>query len=205
MINLINANCMEYMKDLEDNAFELAIVDPPYSHNSGNSFTSRLKKYGDLSFNDDKPSPLYFKEIQRVSCNQIIWGGNYFLEWLGNTKCMIFWWKHQPVKTYASGEIAWTSFQDKHSEIFDYKYFGAINREEDRCHPNQKPVALYKWLLKNYAKEGDRILDTHLGSGSSAIACHEMNFDMVGIELDTDYYNAALKRYNKHAQQLRLF
>ena len=205
MIELLNCDCMEYMAGLEDNAFDLAIVDPPYAHNSGNAFTSRLKKYGDLSFNDNRPTPEYFIELMRVSQNQIIWGGNYFISDLYDTKCLIFWYKHQPVKTYASGEIAWTSFQDRHTEIFDYKYFGAINADTSRQHPNQKPIKLYEWLLTNYSEPGQRILDTHLGSGSSAIAAHYFGVDFVGCELDEDYYNAACKRFDAETSQIDMF
>jgi site-specific DNA-methyltransferase (adenine-specific) len=203
--SLLHIDCMEYMATLPDKAFDLAIVDPPYAWNSGNAFTSRLKKYGDLSFNDHRPSSQYFSELKRVSSHQIIWGGNYFISDLHDTKCMIFWHKHQPVETYADGEMAWTSFADKHCAIYDYKYFGAINREIDRFHPNQKPVALYEWLLTNYAKPGQRILDTHLGSGSSAIASNNLGFEMVGCELDEDYYEAACARVEQATKQERLF
>ena len=194
---------MELMKRYPDNYFDLAIVDPPYAHNSGNAFTSRLKRYGQTDYNDSKPEFSYFEELLRVSKNQIIWGGNYFLDYLHSTKCMIFWYKHQPVKTYADGELAWTSFQDRHSQMLDYKYFGAINREKERCHPNQKPVYLYKSLLEDYAKPGFKILDTHLGSGSIAIACHDYGFELTACELDPDYYEASVNRIkNNTSQQL---
>ena len=196
---------MEYMATHPDNAFDLAIVDPPYAWNSGNAFTSRLKKYGQLDYNDNRPSPEYFKELLRISKNQIIWGGNYFLSDLHDTKCMIFWHKHQPVETYADGEMAWTSFRDKHCSIFDYKYFGAINREHDRFHPNQKPIVLYTWLLENYAETGQRILDTHLGSGSSAIAAHYYGVDFVGCEIDKDYFKAAEERFERETRQVAMF
>jgi len=200
-----NLDCMEYMKELPDNFFELAIVDPPYSWNSGNAFTSRLKRYGSVKYNDERPTPEYFAELKRVATNQIIWGGNYFLTDLHDTKCLIIWYKHQPVKTYADAEVAWTSFHDKHTAVFDYKYFGNINREAHRAHPNQKPVALYKWLLQNYAKEGDKILDTHLGSGSSRIAAYDLGFDFVGMELDKDYFEAQEKRFAEHIAQPSMF
>jgi len=201
VIELLNMDCMEYMRGLKDKAFDLAIVDPPYSFNSGNDFTSRLKRYGDLSFNDNRPPPEYFRELMRVSVNQIIWGGNYFLSDLADTKCLLIWDKHQPVKTYARCEIAWTSFVDKHSDIIDLPYYGAIGRDVNRQHPNQKPISLYQRLLKNYAKPGDRILDTHLGSGSSAIAAHYAGFEFVGMELDQDYYEAACKRFDQETKQ----
>ena len=199
-----NMDCMDGMAQFPDKFFELAIVDPPYSHNSGHAFTSRLKKYGQLDFNDKKPTAEYFAELQRVSVNQIIWGGNYFLDWLGNTKCMIAWWKHQPVVTYAQIELAWTSFQDKHANIFDYPYFGAVNADENRCHPNQKPLTLYRWLLQHYAKPGDKILDTHVGSASSLIACHQLGFEYWGFELDADYYKAARERLERAKAQVGL-
>jgi site-specific DNA-methyltransferase (adenine-specific) len=202
---LLHIDCMTFMATLPDKAFDLAIVDPPYAWNSGNAFTSRLKKYGDLSFNEHRPTSEYFSQLKRVSSNQVVWGGNYFISDLHDTKCMIFWHKHQPVETYADGEIAWTSFVDKHCAIYDYKYFGAINREIDRFHPTQKPVKLYEWLLTNYAKPGQRILDTHLGSGSSAIACNNLRFELVGCELDEDYYRAAVSRVEQASKQIRMF
>ena len=203
-IELLNWDCLEYMATLEDNAFELAIVDPPYSWNSGNAFASRLKRYGDLSFNDTRPSPEYFAELKRVSVNQIVWGGNYFLADLGDTKCMIVWDKHQPVVTYARIEIAWTSFGDRHAQYIDLPYFGFHGRDASRDHPNQKPIKLYEMLLKAHAKPGDRILDTHLGSGSSAIAAHYAGYDFVGCELDEDYYKAACKRFDAETKQQAL-
>ena len=204
MINLYNGDNMEFMKGKPDKYYDLAIVDPPYNWNSGNAFTSRLKKYGDLSYNNNAPTSEYFKELLRVSKNQIIWGGNYFIEHLKNTKCMIIWFKHQPVVTYANCEIAWTSFEKEHSRVFDYPYFGAINSEKDRCHPNQKPVALYEWLLDKYAKKGDKIFDSHGGSMSSAIACYNLGYDLDICELDPEYFKQAKERFNKHTDQIRL-
>ena len=200
-----NTDCLEAMRQMGDKAFDLAIVDPPYAHNSGNAFTSRLKRYGSLEFNDNRPSTEYFNELRRVSENQIIWGGNYFLSDLSDTKCLVVWYKHQPVVTYADAEIAWTSFQTKHTQVFDYPFFGATNRESHRSHPNQKPIALYRWLLQNYAKEGNTILDTHLGSGSSRIAAYDLGFDFTGYELDKDYFEAQEKRFAEHLAQPKLF
>jgi site-specific DNA-methyltransferase (adenine-specific) len=203
-VELLNVDCMEYMAGLEDKVFDLAIVDPPYSWNSGNAFTSRLKRYGDLSFNDVRPPPEYFSELMRVSTHQIIWGGNYFLSDLTDTKCMIVWDKHQPVPTYARLELAWTSFPDRHVEYLDLPYFGATGRDISRDHPNQKPIKLYQNLLDLYAKEGQRILDTHLGSGSSAIAAHYGGFEFVGCEIDKHYYDAAVKRFDAETAQQAL-
>jgi len=204
VIELLNIDCMEYMKDLPDKAFDLAIVDPPYSWNNGNAFTSRVKRYGDLSFNDTRPTPEYFEQLMRVSKNQIVWGGNYFVSDLHDTKCFLIWDKHQPVQTYARCEIAWTSFTNRHVTYINLPYFGATGRDIDRVHPNQKPIALYDRVLSGFAKEGDRILDTHLGSGSSAIAAHYGGFDFVGCELDKDYFEAAKARFDAETSQQAL-
>jgi site-specific DNA-methyltransferase (adenine-specific) len=198
---LLNMDCMEYMKGLEDNAFELAIVDPPYGMKKG--ATSRIKKHGQLdTVNDSGVHDDYFQELRRVSKNQIVWGGNYFE--LPKTRGFIFWYKRQPVDTYADGEYAWTSF-DRNAKCFDFPFFGCHGSDKNKIHPTQKPVKLYQWLLKNYAKEGDKILDTHLGSGSSAIAAHYGGFDFVGTELDKDYYKAACDRFDIETAQKTLF
>lgn len=204
MIQLLNVDCMEFMASQPDKSFDLAIVDPPYCWNSGNAFTSRLKRYGSLAFNDTRPSPEYFKELARVSTHQIIWGGNYFLADLHDTKCLIVWDKHQPVETYARCEVAWTSFADKHCELIDLPYFGATGRDLDRCHPNQKPIALYERLLSKHAKPEHKILDTHLGSASSAIAAHYFGCDFVGCEIDPDYFKAAQERFDRETRQQAL-
>jgi len=205
---------MDYMATLPDKAFELAIVDPPYGINAGKRrgdtgknkhIRQREYKYGD--WDSSSPDDNYFKELKRVSEHQIIWGGNYFN--LGPSKCYIVWNKKNGENLYADCELAWASF-DSAVRMFEYRWFGFLQEKsgdlkETRIHPTQKPVALYKWLLHNYAQKGDRILDTHLGSASSAIASHEMGFDFVGIELDPDYYAAATKRYNNAIKQQRLF
>ncbi|HSH72362.1 MAG TPA: DNA methyltransferase [Methylophilaceae bacterium] len=202
---MLNVDCMDYMASLPDLAFDLAIVDPPYSWNSGNSFTSRLKKYGDIAFNDLRPSPAYFEQLMRVSKHQIVWGGNYFLDDLRDTKCMLVWDKHQPVKTYARIELAWTSFRDRHSDLIDLPYFGATGRDIERCHPNQKPVKLYEELLSRYATAGQKILDTHLGSGSHAIACNNLGFEFAGCEIDPVYFLSACARIKASHAQDRMF
>jgi len=188
---------MEYMATLPDKAFELAICDPPYG--IGDKFKGG--KTGKMQFNeivhkqwDISPTSSYFNELFRVSKNQIIWGMNYFV--LPATRGVICWDKVQPWENFSQIELAWTSF-DYPAKLFRYD-----NRTGGKIHPTQKPVALYQWLLKNYAKQGDRILDTHLGSGSSAIAADIMGFDFTGIEIDKDYYEAALDRFNRHKQQL---
>jgi len=204
MINLIHGDCMELMADTPDKYYDLAIVDPPYGILSKSG--DRLDKYGTKhkKWDDSIPTDDYFKELFRVSKNQIIWGGNYFpYLWINGCKGFVFWYKHQPIKNWAAGELAWTSF-NKPARCFDYMSYGNVNQDFDRFHPTQKPVALYKWLLHNYAKDGDKILDTHLGSGSIAIACHDYGYDLTATEIDEDYYNAAVKRYNKHISQLTL-
>jgi len=213
MVELLNIDCMEYMATLKDKAFDLAIVDPPYGigadkKNSGLELKSRKsaslsKDYGKQRWDNDIPTDKYFIELKRVSVNQIVWGNNFF----GLRGGAIYWHKEVTMPTYSDGEIAYCSLINS-VRFFRYAWHGMIQEnmknKEFRIHPTQKPVALYQWLLKNYAKQGDKILDTHLGSGSSAIACDIMGFDFVGIEIDADYYKAALDRFNRHKQQLTL-
>lgn len=171
-ITLYNADCMEVMKTFADKEFDLAIVDPPYGTEKGFQATSRIAKYGQMeSVNDWKPSPEYFKELFRVSKNQIVWGYNHLSDMLPTCKEFLFWFKHQPVVTYSDGELAWTSFT-KTAKCIDLPYFGSLNADAIRIHPTQKPVKLYAWILNNYAKPGMKILDTFGGSMSSMIACH---------------------------------
>jgi site-specific DNA-methyltransferase (adenine-specific) len=197
---------MEYLATCEDNAFELAIVDPPYgidiNMNMGRK-KGQLKKHDVKGWDKTIPSEEYFKTLFRVSANQIVWGGNYFP--LPLTKSWIFWDKDVPDGvSFADGELAWTSY-DKTLVKAKVTYTGFRGMEKGgKIHPTQKPVKLYEWLLMNYAKDGDRILDTHLGSGSIAIACHNLGFDLVACELDTDYFNAAQKRLKQHQSQLRI-
>jgi len=199
-MNITNEDNMELMSRYEDNHFDLAIVDPPYGIDINKS--GRLGHYGGKykKWDNETPNKEYFKELFRVSKNQIIWGGNYFD--LPPTRCFLIWDKQQPEGvSFASCEYSWTSF-DKSAKTF---YMRPQNADNIRIHPTQKPVKLYEWLLMNYAKEGDKILDTHLGSGSIAIACHNLGFDLTACELDTEYYNAAMKRINEHKQQIRMF
>lgn len=201
-IKLYNGDCMEVMKTFKDKQFDLAIVDPPYGLgdavvNSG----GRFKRYTNENGNWDEsvPTKEYFNELFRVTKNQIIWGGNYFE--LPPNKCFIIWDKVQPEGvSFAMCEYAWTSFNTG-AKIFKTRTQG----QKFRFHPTQKPVQLYKWLLQNYAKEGDTILDTHFGSLSIGIACHDMKFDLTAIELDKDYYEMAKKRLINHQKQLTLF
>jgi site-specific DNA-methyltransferase (adenine-specific) len=207
-----NRNCLEAMQEFPDRFFELAIVDPPYGKQPTRN-TDGLgvcKKTFELGCDkwDVKPAGLYFKELLRVSKNQIIWGGNYFFEHLDSTNCFIVWDKDKTFNAFADCEFAWTSFQDV-ARIFRFTWNGMIQgnmkNKERRIHPTQKPVALYKWLLTNYAKQGDKILDTHLGSGSSRIACYDLGFDFYGYELDADYFDAQEKRFAEHIKQPKLF
>jgi len=207
-IELYNMDCMEAMKDMPDNAFDLAIVDPPYGINfakthTGNGWIVRESKDWDKEI----PTAEYFAELRRVSKNQIIWGANYMTEHLPPSMGWIFWDKGQRNFSLADGELAYTSYQ-RALRVFTMPR-GAHKAEDDKTggkiHPTQKPVKLYEWLLTNYAKEGDKIIDTHLGSGSIAIACHNLKFNPIGYELDTEYYKAAVKRLEQHRKQLQLF
>jgi site-specific DNA-methyltransferase (adenine-specific) len=210
MITLTNEDNMELMSRYADKHFDLSIVDPPYgidlanmNMGIGNSpKASKIKNRKWKSKNWDKNTPLaeYFDELFRVSKNQIIWGGNYFN--LGVCNKYIIWDKEIPEGlSFSDCEYAWTSFNGA-NKIFRYS---AYKNKSEKFHPTQKPPQLYKWLLDKYANEGDKILDTHLGSGSIAIACHDYGFDLTACELDTEYYQAALKRYNNHIQQIKLF
>jgi site-specific DNA-methyltransferase (adenine-specific) len=206
---------MEAMADMEDNAFDLAIVDPPYGigigkqslGKGGGLYPQKEKSYKEGNWDSNAPNKVFFDELSRISKNQIIWGGNYYD--LPPSSCFVFWDKNNGASDFADGELAWTSFQSPLRK-FKYTWSGFIqgkmgNDKEKRIHPTQKPVALYKWLLKNYANEGDKILDTHLGSGSIAIACHDMGFDLEGYEIDQEYYQAALERLRTHQSQLQIF
>lgn len=201
-----NEDCMEGMARYPDKYFDLAIVDPPY----GIGFDNKIRDKKSKSWDNEIPNHNYFIELQRVSKNQIIWGGNYFpYLWQNGCKSFIFWDKDPSVKTYSDGELAWSSF-DIPAKRFYWAWNGLAdgvrgrNKTEKTIHPTQKPVALYKWLLSNYAKKGDKILDTHLGSGSSRIAAYEMGFYFTAFELDTEYYEAQEKRYKAHIAQLKL-
>ena len=200
MIEYFNEDCMVGMARYPDKHFDLAIVDPPYG--IGEKFKGGST--GKMNFNeivnkdwDKAPSRAYFDELFRVSKNQIVWGGNYFN--LPPTRCLIVWDKQISEDfSLAMLETAWTSF-DKLAKIFRHS-----NPKGDKIHPTQKPVALYKWLLKNYAKQGDKILDTHVGSASSLIACYDMGFDAVGFELDADYYKASKQRLEDFMAQIKI-
>ena len=199
MIELLNEDCMAVMARYPDNYFNLACVDPPYG--IGISSNPVRQQHTKKKWDANIPSAEYFAELKRVSKNQIIWGGNYFLDYLGGTQGFLVWDKVQPHDfSLAMCEMAWTSIQ-KPAKIWKR----SVLAEKWKIHPTQKPIKLYEWLLTNYAKPGQRILDTHLGSGSSAIAAHYFGCDFVGCEIDQDYYEAALKRFEMETAQLAMF
>jgi site-specific DNA-methyltransferase (adenine-specific) len=201
---IYNMDCMEGMKQFPDKYFELAIVDPPYGIGAGKEKPHNgWKDYGIKHWDNQSPDKAYFEELFRVSQNQIIWGANHFISKISRDfSCFIIWDKGQRNFSLADGEMAWTSFR-KAARIFDYSRARAL--QEGKIHPTQKPVALYKWLLNNYAKKGDKILDTHLGSGSSVIACYDMQFEYIGFEIDKEYFDLANKRIERHKAQMNIF
>ena len=207
---------MEYLKTCADKQFDLAIVDPPYGigesgkKNKSRSVLTKTKDYHPI-FGEDRepPSVEYFKELKRVSKNQIIWGANHFIDLIPfRSSCWLVWDKDNGKNDFADCELAYTSFNSAVRK-FTFKWQGMLQEnmkhKETRIHPHQKPVALYKWIFSHYAKAGDTILDTHLGSGSSRIAAYDMGFDFVGTEIDPDYFQAQEVRFNEHRQQLSLF
>ena len=212
---IINIDCMEYMRTLPDKFFDLAIVDPPYGIGMdrgkiGIDGTAKANNYLKKDWDGFAPTHEYFNELTRVSKNQIIWGANHFADALPCPKspCWIVWDKEKVGGLFADSELAWTSFKTV-VRNFKYQWHGMLQgdmkNKEARIHPTQKPIKLYEWILTNYAKPGQKIFDSHMGSGSSAIACNNLGFEYVGCELDEDYYNAACERIAKHAQQERLF
>jgi len=210
MINLYNKDCMEALKEFKDNQFDLAIVDPPYGIKRSGQKEQKNGNKGDRKgfefkgWDNKIPSKEYFNELQRVSKNQIIWGANYFVQHLTKgTMGWIVWDKGQYGLTMSDCELAYSSFQ-KATRVFLQNRV-ILQQEGKTIHPTQKPIKLYEWLLINYTKEGDKILDTHLGSGSIAIACHNLGYDLEGYELDTEYFEAAKKRLKQHQQQMQLF
>ena len=204
---------MPALEKMADNVFDLAICDPLYGvqesayRNNDKSKLAKTTKYHDSLWSQKKTTPVEIKEILRVSKNQIIWGGNYFISSLYDTRCMIVWDKDN-TGNFADAELAWTSF-DECVRIFKFRWNGMLQQnmkeKENRIHPTQKPVELYKWLLQNYAKEGDKILDTHLGSGSIALACWDIKFDLTGYEIDKEYFDNAVLRLERHKAQGQLF
>ena len=208
-ITLYNDDCMNVMKIFKDKQFDLAIVDPPYGIGISGQKEKKQGKKSDRKYHEEKnwdlsiPEKEYFLELFRVSKNQIIWGANYFVEHLfQGKKGWIVWDKAQHGLTMSDCELAFSSF-DFPTRIF--KQNRVILLQEGTIHPTQKPVKLYEWILMNYAKEGDKILDTHFGSLSIGIACHDLGFELTAIELDKDYYEAGKKRLIEHQRQLTIF
>jgi len=206
---ITNEDNMELMARYEDNYFDLAIVDPPYGINAskGVGLHSRRKfAKADKEWDTKTPKQEYWNELFRVSKNQIVCGANYFIEYLYSSKSFICWVKNNPAPNFAQAEFLWTS-TNVNGKVYDSgkQIQHEIMWEGGSVHPTQKPVKLYEWLLMNYAKEGDKILDTHLGSGSIALACHNLGYDLTACELDKDYYNAAIKRIEQHKAQIRMF
>ena len=218
-MKITNECNMELMARYKDNHFDLAIVDPPYGisadvnqNNLGGKKgigtgkasgkgSGTNKKYHDTDWDNEVPSLEYFKELQRITKNQIVWGGNYFHEL--NLEGVIIWYKGNS-GNFKEGELAKTSLNT--FKLYQYSRADAyINDCDEKIHPTQKPTKLYEWLLMNYAKENDKILDTHLGSGSIAIACHNLGYDLTACELDKEYYEAATKRLKQHQAQITLF
>ena len=205
-------DCMDGMKQFPDKYFALAIVDPPYgidvikSDTVGGNNLGKAKVYGAKKWDEQPPNEQYFKELQRVSKNQIIWGANHFISKIPfDSSCWVVWDKENS-GNFADCELAWTSF---HTAVrkFSFRWNGMLQGnmkdKEIRIHPTQKPIQLYKWLLKNYANQGDKILDTHVGSASSLIACYNLGFEYMGFELDGDYYKMAQERIDCVKSQIR--
>lgn len=206
-INIYNCDCMDLLRQTPDNYYSLALVDPPYGIGMAKGIEVgkwKRKIHTTKDWDDCTPTAEYWEQLFRVSKNQIVWGGNYFIEYLKNTRCFIFWDKKNGTNFMSDGELAWTSF-DSSVRRYAYNHIQDFNKGIERIHPTQKPIDLYKFCLMNYAKEGDKILDTHLGSGSIAIACHDYGFDLTACELDKSYFESAIKRIENHTNQQKLF
>ena len=214
---LTNEDNMELMARYPDKYFDLAIVDPPYGIDAAETFGGEKRKSGNgvamktafekKNWDSAIPTKEYFDELKRVSKNQIIWGANYMTTYLPPSMGWIVWDKDNGTTKFSDCELAYSSF-DRALRKFKYMWNGMLQEnmknKEIRIHPTQKPVALYKWLLDKYAKQGDKILDTHLGSGSIAIACHDYGFDLTACELDKEYYDKAMQRINNHISQQKI-
>jgi len=212
-INLHHADCMQALRQMSDNQYDFAIVDPPYginivsrmaqSQSSSSMYTSSSAVYQhDTEWDSAIPSAEYFEQIQRVSRHQVIWGGNYFLDHLGAARCMLIWDKKNGTNPLADAELAWTNL-DRPVRRFTMHHFES--GYDKKIHPTQKPVRLYEWILETFAKPTDTILDTHLGSGSIALACHNTGHSLDAYEIDAEYHAAAQARLHEHQRQMRLF
>ena len=214
-IKLNNQDCLEAMRQMTDNQFDLAIVDPPYgisinkqSQGKGGGVAKKIE-YTKKDWDKSAPNKEYFNELIRISKNQIVWGANHFISKLPyDSPCWVVWDKDNGATDFADCELAWTSFKTSVRKL-KWKWSGMLQQDmknkEQRIHPTQKPVKLYEWLLDNYAEEGQTILDTHLGSGSIALACHNRGFDLTAFEIDKEYFEAAKKRLEIHQAQLTMF
>ncbi|NBP04544.1 MAG: site-specific DNA-methyltransferase [Proteobacteria bacterium] len=207
-------DCTEALKRFDDNHFDLAIVDPPYGINVaktgkvGGNNAGKAKDYGAKEWDKQPPNDEYFRQLFRVSKNQIVWGANHFISKMPfDSSCWLVWDKDNS-GNFADCELAWTSF-DTAVRKFQWRWNGMLQQnmkdKEERIHPTQKPIALYEWILQNYAERGNLILDTHLGSGSSRIAADKGGFNFIGFEIDADYYEKSKKRFNDFKSQLRMF
>ena len=213
-ITITNEDCMDLLKRTPDKFYDLAICDPPYGINMdggniGGNNATKATDYTKKNWDISAPNKNYFIELKRVSKNVIIWGANHFIENIpnSNSSCWIVWNKENS-GNFADCELAYTDFNTA-VRMLSFRWNGMLQgdmkNKETRIHPTQKPVALYKWLLDKYAKEGDKILDTHLGSGSIAIACHDYGYELTACELDKEYYDKAIQRIKNHVSQLKLF
>lgn len=213
---MYRGDCMELLKATPDNFYDLSIVDPPYGigenafRSASRSKATKTTDWGafDKTWDKECPPAEYFAELKRVSKNQVIWGANHMMHRIAaGSPCWLVWDKDNS-GCFADCELAYTSFPSA-VRLFTYRWNGMIqqemNNKEKRYHPTQKPVALYRWILTNYAKEGNKILDTHLGSGSSAIAAYQLDFDFTGVEIDPSYFTAAVSRFKEHTKQQQLF
>jgi len=213
-ISLIHGDCLQALRSYADNHFDLAIVDPPYGINVaktgkvGGNNAGKAKDYGAKEWDKQPPNDEYFRQLFRVSKNQIVWGANHFISKMPfDSSCWIVWDKDNS-GNFADCELAWTSF-DTAVRKFQWRWNGMLQQnmkdKEERIHPTQKPVKLYRWVLDNYTSEGDLILDTHLGSGSIAIACHQMKRKLIAYEIDAEYYQKACKRFEEQTRQTALW
>lgn len=212
---VFNEDCVQGMKRYPDKYFDLAVVDPPYGigedglKNHSRGSLTKPKLYTPKKWDSSPPNKEYFDELIRVSKNQIIWGANHFISKVPyDSSCWLVWDKQNGENDFADCELAWSSFKTSVRK-FTFRWAGMLQgnmkQKEHRIHPTQKPVALYDWILHHYAKPGDKILDTHLGSGSSRIAAHKAGLDFTGFELDPDYYTQQEKRFKEFVSQLRMF
>lgn len=201
-IELLNIDCLEYMKQCREKQFDLAIVDPPYGIGMDGKNNWSGSKHEVKDWDNDAPSVEYFNELFRISKNQIVWGANHFISRMPfDSSCWLIWDKKNDGFSFADAEMAWTSFD---TAIRFFRYHRG-QQTDKRIHPTQKPKELYRFILDKYAKPNDKIFDSHLGSGSIALACEDLGFDLVGTEIDKDYFEKAVKRYNIFKQQLKLF